>query len=257
MKKIIHRRPMPKTIEIKIKRQLTPDSSPYWEEFSLPHRPNLNVVVLLREIAANPVTRSGRITIPVTYEANCLEEVCGICAMRINGRSRQACSALVDQLEQPIRLEPLSKFPVVRDLQVDRSRLFRDLIRVHAWIPIDGTYDLGEGPRMSQREQEDAYPYSRCISCCNCLEVCPQYNNSTGFVGAAVIGQVKLFNTHPTGHMNAHERLQALTGPGGIHECGYAQNCVKACPKEIPLTRAISEVGPRVFRETVRSFLRS
>ena len=41
---------------------------------------------------------------------NCLEEVCGACSMVINGRARQSCSAIVDQLEQPIRLEPMSTF---------------------------------------------------------------------------------------------------------------------------------------------------
>ena len=247
---------MPNTIDVKVKRQLTPDSAPFWEEFSLPYRPNMNLIAVLQEIAANPVTRDGKASVPITYESNCLEEVCGACAMVVNGKSRQACTALIDQLEQPIRLEPLSKFPVVRDLTVNRDRLFNDLKRVKAWIPIDGTYALGEGPRMSQREQEEAYPFSRCISCGNCLEVCPQYNDTTGFVGATVIGQVRLFNSHPTGRMNAHERLQALTGPGGVHECGYAQNCVKSCPKEIPLTKAISEISRDVVVESVKSFLR-
>lgn len=74
---------------------------------------------------------------------NCLEEVCGACSMVINGRARQSCSAIVDQLEQPIRLEPMNTFPVIRDLQVDRSRMFDNLKRMKAWIPIDGTYDLG------------------------------------------------------------------------------------------------------------------
>jgi succinate dehydrogenase / fumarate reductase iron-sulfur subunit len=248
---------MTKTIEVKIKRQLTPDAEAYWEEFSVPYKPNMNLIAVLLEIAASPTTKDGKATVPVTYDANCLEEVCGACAMRVNGKSRQACTALVDQLEQPIRLEPLSKFPVVRDLAVDRTRLFNDLKRVKAWIPIDGSYHLGEGPRISQREQEAAYPFSRCISCGNCLEVCPQYNDKTGFVGAAVIGQVRLFNSHPTGKMNAHERLVALTGPGGVHECGYAQNCVKACPKEIPLTQAISEVSRAVVKESILGFLRS
>jgi succinate dehydrogenase/fumarate reductase-like Fe-S protein len=54
-----------------------------------------------------------------------------------------ACSALIDNLEQPIRLEPFSKFPVVRDLAVDRSVIFENLKAVKAWVPIDGTYDLG------------------------------------------------------------------------------------------------------------------
>ena len=44
--------------------------------------------------------------------------------MVINGKPRQACTALIDHLEQPIRLEPMRTFPVIRDLIVDRSRMF-------------------------------------------------------------------------------------------------------------------------------------
>ncbi|MBI3693338.1 MAG: succinate dehydrogenase iron-sulfur subunit [Acidobacteria bacterium] len=245
-----------RTVEIKIKRQMTPDGPSRWETFRVTVRPAMNIVGVLMQIAENPVTVDGKATAPVSYDANCLEEVCGSCAMRINGRVRMACSSLVDHLQAPIRLEPMSRFPVVRDLQVDRSRLFEDLKRVKAWIPIDGTYDLGPGPRMAPREQEAAYPFSRCISCGSCLEVCPQYNDGTHFVGAAVVGQVRLFNSYPTGKMNAYERLEALMGPGGIHECGYAQNCVEICPKEIPLTQAIAEVGGQVMRHALFEFLK-
>ena len=93
----------------------------------------MNVISALMDIAADPVTRDGKATTPVTYDSNCLEEVCGSCAMLINGKARMACSALIDNLEQPIRLEPFSKFPVVRDLATDRSVIFENLKAVKAW----------------------------------------------------------------------------------------------------------------------------
>ena len=105
----------------------------------------MNVTSALMEIAANPVTRDGKQTTPITYDSNCLEEICGSCAMLINGKARMACSALLDHLDQPIKLEPFSKFPVVRDLSVDRSVLFENLKKVKAWVPVDGSYDLGCG----------------------------------------------------------------------------------------------------------------
>src|SRR5215467_261024 len=245
-----------KTVIIKIKRQDNPNSKPYWEEFELAFRPGMNVTSSLMDIAANPVTRDGKKTTPVTYDSNCLEEVCGSCAMLINGKARMACSALLDQLEQPIKLEPFSKFPVVRDLAVDRGVLFENLKRAKAWVPVDGTYDLGSGPRMSAEAQEEAYPLSRCISCCCCMEACPQFNEDTGFVGAATISQVRLFNTHPTGQALKHDRLAALMGDGGIQECGYAQNCVEICPKDIPLTKSISEVGGQVMKQAIGDLFR-
>lgn len=245
-----------KTVRLRIRRQANPEAKSYWEEFELPWKRGMNVISAMMEIAANPITRAGKPTTPITYDSNCLEEVCGSCAMLINGRARMACSALVDKLEQPIRLEPFSKFPVVRDLAVDRNVIFENLKAVKAWIPVDGTYDLGAGPRVSAREQEEAYPISRCISCCCCMEACPQFNDKTGFVGAATIAQVKLFNTHPTGRMQKHERLAALMGDGGIQECGYAQNCVEVCPKDIPLTRAIADVGGDVMKQALVEFFR-
>jgi len=244
-----------KTFLVRVKRQASPKEAPRWEEFELPWRPHMNIIIVLRDIAERPVTRDGQTTTPITYDSNCLEEVCGSCAMVINGRARMACSSLVDKLEKPIRIEPMTKFPVVRDLAVDRSSMFENLKRMKAWIPIDGTYDLGEGPRMAPAAQEKAYPLSRCITCGNCLEVCPQVNENNAFVGAAIISQVRLFNMHPTGAMHAHERLDAIMGPNGVADCANAQNCVKTCPKGIPLTESIAEVNRQAIRQAVFGWL--
>ena len=244
-----------KQVIVRVKRQTSRQEPSRWEEFSLNWRPSMNIIICLRDIAERPVTRDGKPTTPITYDSNCLEEICGSCAMLINGKARMACSALIDQLEQPIRIEPLSKFPLVRDLAVDRQVMFESLKRVKAWIPIDGTYDLGEGPRVAPEVQEKGYPLSNCISCGSCLEVCPQVNDHNSFVGAAIISQVRLFNLHPTGALNKTERLKALWGPGGIQECANAQNCVHACPKNIPLTESIAEVNREVWKQALLGWL--
>ncbi len=111
------------TVRFIIKRQADPQSAPYWEEFDLRSRPGMNVIIGLMDIAANPLNRFGETTTPVAYESNCLEEVCGSCAMLVNGKAAMACTSLVRNLKPPVRLEPLSRFPVVRDLIVDRSVL--------------------------------------------------------------------------------------------------------------------------------------
>jgi succinate dehydrogenase / fumarate reductase iron-sulfur subunit len=243
---------MPKTIELKILRQDREDSEPYWEEFSLPWQENMNIIACLMEIQLNPVNKAGRKVNPVAWESNCLEEVCGACSMLINGVPRQACSALVDKLEQPIVLRPLSKFKTVRDLVVDRSPMFAALAKVKAWVPIDGTYDLGPGPKISSAEAERMYAFARCMTCGCCMEACPQYNAKSDFIGPAPLGQANLFNLHPSGAMNKSDRLHAVMGRGGVADCGKAQNCAKVCPKEIPLTEAIAELG----RETTKQLLK-
>ncbi|MGB7668712.1 MAG: succinate dehydrogenase iron-sulfur subunit, partial [Candidatus Acidiferrales bacterium] len=169
------------TFIVRIKRQAAPHEAVRWQEFEIRYRPHMNVITCLRDIAEKPVTQDGNGTTPVSYDANCLEEICGACAMLINGYPRQACSALVDNLEKPIRLEPLTKFPLVRDLQVDRSIMFENLKRRQCWVPIDGTYAIGPGPRMSPEQQQVGYPLARCITCGNCLEACPKVNSHTQF----------------------------------------------------------------------------
>lgn len=235
---------MPDVIRLKVKRQDRPDATPYWEEFALPWKPRHNIVSLLMALRENPVNAKGQRVAPVVFEANCMEEVCGSCTMLINGRVRQACSTLVDPLTQPITLEPMSKFPIVRDLLVDRQRMFDALRQVRAWVPIDGAWDIHEhAPRISPQQWELNYDFSRCMTCGCCMEACPQFHAGSKFVGPAPLGQTWLFNNHPTGRHTAADRLHAIMGPGGITDCGNAQNCVRACPKEIKLTDAIAKLG--------------
>ena len=243
------------TIKIRIKRQDKPETKSYWQEFEVPYRPLSNVIACLMEIQRTPLTADGKPVNPVTWDANCLEEVCGSCTMLINGRVRQACTALVDQIKQPIVLEPMSKFPVVRDLQVDRSRIFKDLKKAKAWIPIDGTHDIGEGPVMSDSLRAKRYVLSECMTCGCCLEACPQYTRDNGFMGAAIFSQVRLFNLHPTGAMTQEERLEAIMGKGGIADCGNAQACVESCPKNIPLTESIADMGRQTSWQLLKNLL--
>lgn len=215
----------------------------------------MNIISCLQYIAANPTTTAGVATTSVVWDSGCLEEVCGACTMVINGKVRQSCSSLVDKLSpggEVITLEPMTKFPVIRDLWVDRSRLFNDLKRVKAWVPIDGTYDLGSGPTVSQEQQEKMYPLSRCISCGCCLEACPQYTPTNKFVGAAVISQARLFNEHPIGKSLKKDRLEVLMGEGGVADCGKAGNCVQVCPKQIPLLESIASVQRQVTVHAVK-----
>jgi succinate dehydrogenase / fumarate reductase iron-sulfur subunit len=242
-------------VVIRIKRQEGPNTVARWEEFHLPYKPRMNVISALMDIRRNPVTVEGRRTTPVVWDCNCLEEVCGACSMVINGTVRQACSALIDRLSQPIVLEPMHKFPLVRDLIVDRQRMFEALKRVKAWIPLDGTYNMGPGPKVDPETGAVAYSLSRCMTCGCCLEVCPQVTLTSAFMGAAAISQVRLFNMHPTGRMNARERMDSLMGEGGLGDCGNAQNCVHACPKEIPLTESIAAMGREMTRHMLKRLL--
>jgi succinate dehydrogenase / fumarate reductase iron-sulfur subunit len=220
---------------VRILRQDRPQQQSYWQSFRLEREPGLNLTATLQRIAAKPLTTNGQNVAPVAYDSNCLEEVCGACTMLVNGRVRQACTALVDRLlkndADTIELRPMSKFPVVRDLVVDRKRLFRALEKLKCWIAVDGYYDAGPGPKQSQ-EQQQAYVLSTCISCGCCLDACPQFAKvdthhkesetseefhererdefDRNFIGAHSMSQVVLMNSHPTGAMTKTTRIEVM-----------------------------------------------
>ncbi len=250
----------PKTIKVNIKRRENLKSDQYTDTFEIPYRRNANVISVLMEIRKNPATSDGREVTPPVWDMNCLEQVCGICTMVIDGRVRQSCSALIDDIliesgTNEITLEPMSKFPNVRDLKVDRTPMFDHLKKVQAWVELDGSHSLGAGPTMSQETQQERYAYSRCMTCGCCLEACPQYDGDN-YIGPQAIAQVRLFNMHPTGEMNKDDRLEALMDDDGIANCGNSQNCVQVCPMGIPLTRAIYETNREVTVHGLFGWLR-
>ncbi len=220
----------------------------YWEEFEIERKPSMNIISALMEIRRNPVNREGKKITPVSYEAGCLEEVCGSCSMLINGKPRQSCTALVNNIleetqSDTITLAPFTKFPLVRDLIIDRSSMFENLKRAHAWIDADGSHSQGAGPLIPPKTQEMMYAISQCMTCGCCVEACPQMNEKSKFVGPQVIAQVRLFNANPTGKEAKEERIHFMMQEGGVNSCGNAQNCVKVCPKKIPLTDSIAAIG--------------
>lgn len=256
------------------------------------------VLSALLTLRAKPVNAEGMAVTPVAFDGGCLEESCGACTMVVNGQARAACSVRLMDLAQPVSVEPLQNFPVLRDLCVDRSRVSGALMRARAWGVVDGTEDTGflpgtailpgtavplevavplgadaslgvgaalaadarsgarsgrSGP-ISQASARRLIELARCTLCAACLDACPQYPAS-GFVGAAVIHRVRVLNQVSGGADGAVARLDALTLPGGISDCGNAQACVKACPQGLPLAESIAGAGRAVTRQAIRKFL--
>jgi succinate dehydrogenase / fumarate reductase iron-sulfur subunit len=232
----------------------------YWEEFELELTPHLTLTSALSRIQKTPInTKNERVT-PVVWEQGCLEEVCGSCSMLINGKPRQACTALVDQILQAtssrvIAVAPMTKFPLIRDLVVNRRRMFEDLMRIRGWVEADNSLDKGFGPKIDPKLQEAMYVLSTCMTCGCCVEACPQVSAKTKFIGPAAISQARLFNSHPVGKMQAPERLRVLMDEGGINDCGNAQNCARVCPKNIPLTESIAVMGRQATTQALRDLI--
>ena len=124
-----------------------------------------------------------------------------------------ACTALIDALDQPIKLEPLAKFPVVRDLAVDRGTMF-EAAEARQGVGPDRRHLRPRARTAHGRESSARSPtsFSQCITCGNCLEVCPQVNDRSNFIGAAPIAQVAPLQPPSD---REHERGRAARGADG------------------------------------------
>lgn len=222
-------------VQLKIKRQEHPDDFPRWDELEVSGAEELTVLGALQAIASAPITRDGRtVTRPAfSVEQACADQSCGACTMLVNGRVAQACSLRAGEEVQPIELRPLTKFPLVRDLIVDRARLAEDLARVGALPAADETLA------------------ARCLACAACLEACPSYSPQSRYVGAAVAHHARLaLLARPT---SAPAILDTLDGPGGVADCGHAQNCISVCPAQLPLTTSLAELMRATTRRAFAS----
>ncbi|MBX7149597.1 succinate dehydrogenase iron-sulfur subunit [bacterium] len=232
---------MPKLF-IKIKRQDTPEADSYWEDFKISHKPGMSVISVLKSIEQKPLNARGEEVAPVVFSSSCHQEACGLCTMVINGRVQNACSVKVDELSQPISIEPLKKFKVERDLVVQKLSAIKPLKELKAWLAFDGTYDVGEAPIYGEEEASRSDTLSTCIRCMACLEVCPRFNERSAFVGAMAIASVSNLSQHPVGDFLKSARLEKLLDKGGLYDCDNVGNCQKACPKNIPLFDVIVEL---------------
>lgn len=221
---------------IEIKRQEDIKSSAYFQSIRLtPKKENLTVASLLREINANPDIRDieGEPVPYISWECSCLQKKCGACAILINGRPRLACDTFIrDYMKKDrLTLAPLSKFPIIKDLIVDRSTLYNNLRDIRNY--------LEEEVRLTDKNTDTAYEASRCLMCGCCLEVCPNFYVGGDFFGAASFVPAT--------------RLITATGRGGAEElkreyrehiykgCGKSLACKDICPAGIDMDKMLSK----------------
>lgn len=244
----------PGKVTIRIRKQDGPGQRSYDEGFTISASPDETVSSLLGRIAANPPGRMKHRNVPVVWEEGCGTGECGSCAMIINGKPMLACRAVASDFPPaPIALEPLSKFPVIRDLLVDRKRVFENLADVEGWIEINeyktDTAQL-DRPLGSTTLAEE---YGRCISCGICIETCPGCNTVSAYNGPAAVASCTSYISMARSREDSIRLLKSMMNPGGLTGCGNAMNCVKTCPVGIDLTAAIAFLNSRVNNAVIKS----
>ncbi|MEG1560491.1 MAG: 2Fe-2S iron-sulfur cluster-binding protein [Clostridia bacterium] len=165
----------------------------------------------LNDIDGNPCGR-------IAWECSCRQKLCGACAMVICNIPALACSTFLDEIKlknDTLVLEPLSKFPVIEDLRVERSLIFETMKEAEVWLEHDAE-------KIPAKHFEDCYLAAKCLKCGLCLEVCPNYCGGK-FAGAAFVTESYL-TLCQGGELQKNAKKFFLSG------CSKSGACEQICP---------------------------
>jgi succinate dehydrogenase / fumarate reductase iron-sulfur subunit len=179
---------------------------------------------------------------------NCKAGKCGSCSAEINGKPSLMCMTQMAHLpvDQPVVLEPMRSFPLVKDLVTDVSWNYRVKKRIQPFKPRppdapDGTW------RMGQADVDRVQEFRKCIECFLCQDVCHvlrDHHKHEEFIGPRFLVHVAALEMHP---LDTADRLEELKKAHGIGLCNITKCCTKVCPEGITITdNAIIPLKERV-----------
>jgi succinate dehydrogenase / fumarate reductase iron-sulfur subunit len=182
---------------------------------------------------------------------NCKAGKCGSCSAEINGMPRLMCMTRMSDLplDEPVTIEPMKAFPLLKDLVTDVSWNYRVKEKIREFKPrppdaADGTW------RIAQEDVERVQEFRKCIECFLCQDVCHVLRDHTlhdEFIGPRFLVYTAALEMHP---LDVENRIGEIRNENGIGYCNITKCCTKVCPEEITITdNAIIPLKERVVDE--------
>ena len=179
---------------------------------------------------------------------NCKAGKCGSCSAEINGMPKLMCMTRLNTLplDQPITVQPMKTFPLLKDLVTDVSWNFEVKEKIKKFNPRkpdapDGTW------RMAQSDVDRVQEFRKCIECFLCQDVCHvlrDHHMHSEFIGPRFLVYTAALEMHP---LDTEDRLEDLRQTDGIGLCNITKCCTKVCPESITITdNAIIPLKERV-----------
>ncbi|MDG2184667.1 MAG: succinate dehydrogenase/fumarate reductase iron-sulfur subunit [Mariniblastus sp.] len=182
---------------------------------------------------------------------NCKAGKCGSCSAEINGMPKLMCMTRLNDmnLEEPISVEPMRAFPIMKDLVSDVSWNYRVKKKIKPFKPRkpdnpDGSWNI------QQQDVDRVQEFRKCIECFLCQDVCHvlrDHEKHEEFIGPRYFVYNAALEMHP---LDVEDRLPDLKKSQGIGYCNITKCCTKVCPEHITITdNAIIPLKERVVDE--------
>ncbi len=190
----------------------------------------------------------------LTFRHSCRQAVCGSDALFVNGSQILGCKTQIEDLAEPIRIEPLPHRPVLKDLVVDMEHFYDQMRAVEPYFDPD---DLPSGEleeqRQSRENREKIKMSTRCIWCGACMSSCNIAAGDNQYLGPAAINKAyRFYFDEREGEDRGRKRLETLEQEHGVWRCQTQFSCTDVCPKDIPLTEHIQEVKREAVAENLK-----
>jgi succinate dehydrogenase / fumarate reductase, iron-sulfur subunit len=178
----------------------------------------------------------------LTFRRSCREGICGSCAMNIDGTNSLACLKPIDEVKDPVRINPLPHMAVVKDLVPDLTQAYAQYRSIEPWLQSE-TPPPPDGERLqSVEERAKLDGMWECILCFCCTTSCPSYWwNGDRYLGPAVLLAAYRWIADSRDEHKG-DRLDGLEDPFKLYRCHTIMNCTETCPKGLNPAKAIGEI---------------
>ncbi len=242
---------MPDTVTLEVfrYRQDGGGGEPFFQSYEVPFSDDWRVLDALNYI-------KDEVDGSLSYRWSCRMGVCGSCGMVVDGVPELTCAAFVrDYLPGPIRVEPLSGFPVERDLVVVLDDFMEKLTAIRPWMIHEQEKPPEEGEYLQTPAQLAVFKqFSMCINCMLCYSACPVYQHEEEFIGPAVLALAQRYNLDSRDQGN-EQRYPLVWGDDGIWDCTFVGECSSVCPVHVDPAAAIQQAKVESMIGWYRSLL--
>lgn len=182
---------------------------------------------------------------------NCKAGKCGSCSAEINGMPKLMCMTRLNDmnLDEPISVEPMRAFPIIKDLVCDVSWNYRVKKKIKPFKPRKPDNEDGSW-NIQQQDVDRVQEFRKCIECFLCQDVCHvlrDHEKHEEFIGPRYFVYNAALEMHP---LDVEDRLPDLKKSQGIGYCNITKCCTKVCPEHITITdNAIIPLKERVVDE--------